>query len=40
MHTEAQNVLSGNANDDNAIIVKNLVKVGNVTVMAGKVATA
>ena len=31
MHAEAQKVLSGNANDDNAIIIKNLVKVVRVT---------
>ena len=31
MHAEAQNVLSGNTNDDNAIIIKNLVKVDHVT---------
>lgn len=31
VHAEAQKVLSGNANDDNAIIIKNLVKVVRVT---------
>ena len=28
MHAEAQRVLSGNTNDDDVVIVKNLVKVG------------
>ena len=30
VHAEAQNVLNGSTSDDNAIIIKNLVKVGHI----------